>query len=144
MMGAADRGIVLKVTARAVAEWHSGASINDHLGEPPMRIVSASMVLLAMVATEPAFAGCGSHGAYRSRSAKASVVVKKVVKREASSDVRTAAVATTDKPESTSLVGAVNATGSEGSPAKTVQSQANIECEEYSATVGAMISVPCS
>jgi hypothetical protein len=109
-----------------------------------MRILSASLALVALVATEPAFAGCGSHGVYRSRSAKASVVVKKVVKREASSNVRTAAAATPDKPESTSVVGAVNATGTEGSPAKTVQSQAKIECEEYSATVGAMISVPCS
>jgi hypothetical protein len=144
MMGTANRVIVLEVTARAVAKWHSGERVNDHLGEPPMRILSASLVLLALVVTEPAFAGCGSHGVYRSRSAKASVVVKRVVKREAKSDARTAAAAITDKPEATSGVGAVSTTVAEGSPAKTVQSQAQIECEEYSATVGAMITVPCS
>jgi hypothetical protein len=109
-----------------------------------MRILSASLVLLALVATEPAFAGCGGHVVYRSRSANVSTVVKRVVKREAKSDVRTVAAASTDTPEATAVVGAVNTTVAEGSPAKAVQSSAKIECEEYSATVGAMITVPCS
>ena len=108
-----------------------------------MKMISASLVLLALIATEPAFAGCGSHGVYRSRSAKASIVVKKIVKREPMSSVRTAA-ATVDKREPTSQASASNTGTTESSPAKTVQSAATIECKEYSATIGGMITVPCS
>ena len=101
-----------------------------------MRMISASLVLLALLAAEPAFAGCGSHGGgYRSRVAKAPIVVKKVVqKRETRSSVRTAATA--DKPEAMSrVVSATSTAVVEGSPAKTVQSP-TIERKEYPQLLG--------
>jgi hypothetical protein len=109
-----------------------------------MKMISASLVLLALFATEPAFAGCGSHGVYRSRSAKASIVVKKIVKRQPMSSVRTAAAATANKQAPTLQASASNTGTTESSPAKTVQSAATVECKEYSATIGGMITVPCS
>jgi hypothetical protein len=115
-----------------------------------MRIISASLVLLALVAAEPAFAGCGSHGGgysggYRTRTVKAPVVVKKVVqKREPQSSVRTAATTTADTPEATArVVGSTSTAVAETSPVKTAQSP-TIECKEYSAALGDMITVPCS
>ena len=83
-----------------------------------MRIISASLIMLALIATEPAFAGCGSHGVYRSRSAKASIVVKKVVKREAPRGVLTAAATLADKPKPTLQASVSNATVAEALPAK--------------------------
>jgi hypothetical protein len=109
-----------------------------------MRILSASLIMLALIATEPAFAGCGSHGVYRSRSAKASIVVKKVVKREAPRGVFTAAATLADKPKPTVQASVSNATVAEALPAKSVESGSAKRCEEYSATIGAMINVPCS
>jgi hypothetical protein len=121
-----------------------------------MRMISASLVVLALVAAEPAFAGCGSHGGgygggYRARVVKSPIVVKKVVKREPRSSVRTAAVAAADKPEATarvvssvSSVGSVGSAVAENSPAKPVQTTPSIVCQEYSAAVGEMITVPCS
>ena len=115
-----------------------------------MKTISASLVLLALFAAEPALAGCGSHGGgygggYRTRVVKSPIVVKKVVqKREPRSSVRTAATTTADKPEVTSrVVSSTSAAIAEGSPAKTVQTP-TIECKEYSAAVGEMITVPCS
>jgi hypothetical protein len=108
-----------------------------------MKMISASLVLFALFVTESAFAGCGSHAVYRSRPAKVSVVVKKIVKREPISNVRTAAATTADKPAPTLQASTVN-TSTESSPAKTVQSAAALECKEYSATIGGMITVPCS
>lgn len=114
-----------------------------------MKIISASLVVLALVAAEPALAGCGSHGGgygggYRTRVVKSPIVVKKVVKREPRSSVRTAAAITADKPEATAqVVSSTTAAVAEGSPAKSVQSPA-IECKEYSAALGEMITVPCS
>jgi hypothetical protein len=114
-----------------------------------MRMISASLVVLALVAAEPAFAGCGSHGGgysggYRTRVVRSPVVVKKVVKREPRSSVRTAATAIADKPEAPArVVSSTGTTVAEGSPAKTAQSP-QIECKEYSAAVGEMITVPCS
>ena len=87
-----------------------------------MRIISASLIMLALIATEPAFAGCGSHGVYRSRSAKASIVIKKVVKREAPRSVLTAAATLPDKPKPTSQASVSNATVAEALPAKSVES----------------------
>jgi hypothetical protein len=121
-----------------------------------MKMISAILVLLALVAAEPALAGCGSHGGgysggyggYRARTVKAPVVVKKVYvqKRAPQSSVRTAAAttATVDKPETTAQVGTASTAAAESAPAKPVQSAASIACEEYSATVGSMIKVPCS
>jgi hypothetical protein len=133
-----------------------------------MKKISAALAVLALVAAEPAFAGCGSHGgggysgysSYRVRTVRSPVVVRKVVKvvkREApQSKVRTAiaantsttATATEDKPEATArVVSSASALGSgvvENAPAKTVQTTPQIECKEYSAAVGEMITVPCS
>jgi hypothetical protein len=109
-----------------------------------MKTISASLALLALIATEPAFAGCGSHGLYRSRPAKATIVVNRIVKREATSNVRTATAVTAAKLEPTSQVSASNTGTTESSAAKTVQSAAAVECKEYSATIGGMITVPCS
>jgi hypothetical protein len=109
-----------------------------------MKMISASLILFALFATEPAFAGCGSHAVYRSRPAKVSVVVKKIVKREPISNVRTAAATTADKLAPTLQASTVNTSTSESTPAKTVQSAAALECKEYSATIGGMITVPCS
>ena len=112
-----------------------------------MRMISASLALLALVAAEPAFAGCGSHGGgysggHRSRVAKAPIVVKKVAQKlESRSSVRTAAIATADKPEVTSSVGV---TSNAVEPAKPAQSTAALACKEYSAALGDMITVPCS
>ena len=114
-----------------------------------MRMISAGLVVLALVAAEPAFAGCGSHGGgYRTRVVRSPIVVKKVVKvvqkREPQSSVRTAATTTADKPEATPRVESSTSTAvAESSPAKTVQTP-KIECKEYSAAVGEMITVPCS
>lgn len=115
-----------------------------------MRMISASLVVLALLAAEPAFAGCGSHGGgygggYRTRVVKSPIVVKKVVqKREPRSSVRTAATTTADKPEATArVVSSTSTTVADGSPAKTAQSP-TIECKEYSAALGDMITVPCS
>ena len=125
-----------------------------------MKTISAALVVIAFVAAEPAFAGCGSHGggysgysSYRARTVRSPIVVKKVVKREApQSKVRTAVAATTatataDKPEATArVVSSASSVGSgvvESSPAKVGQVP-SIECQEYSAAVGQMITVPCS
>lgn len=119
-----------------------------------MRMLSASLVMVALFAAEPALAGCGSHGGgysggYRARTVKSPIVVRKVVRKRApQSSVRTAATASADKPEATAQVvssttNVVAENSAENSPAKTVQSPA-IECQVYSAAVGQMITVPCS
>jgi hypothetical protein len=115
-----------------------------------MKMISASLVALALFAAEPAFAGCGSHGGgysggYRARTVKSPIVVKKVVqKRAPQSTVRTVAATAADKPEATARVVASTTNGvTEDSPAKAVQSPA-IQCQEYSAALGQMITVPCS
>ena len=115
-----------------------------------MKMISASLVLVALVAAEPAFAGCGNHGGgysggYRARIVKSPIVVKKVVqKREPRSSVRTAAATTADKPEATArVVSSTTNAVAETSSAKTAQSP-TIQCQEYSAALGEMITVPCS
>jgi hypothetical protein len=120
-----------------------------------MRMIAATLVVLALVAAKPALAGCGSHGGggysggYRARVVRSPIVVKKVVQKPApQSSVRTAAATTADKPEATAqVVGSTSSTGTavaESSPAKTTAKTPQIECKEYSAAVGEMITVPCS
>jgi hypothetical protein len=117
-----------------------------------MRLISATLVVLALVAAEPALAGCGSHGGggysggYRARVVKSPIVIKKVVqKRVPQSSVRTAAATTADKPQATAQVVSSTSTAvAETLPTKTVAQTPKIECKEYSAAVGEMITVPCS
>ena len=100
-----------------------------------MRMISAGLMLLALVASEPAFAGCGSHGAYKSRAVSA--VVKKVVQKpKAQSSVRATAAKSSE--------GAANTASADDSATKTAQSTPLKQCQEYSAAVGEMIAVPCS
>jgi hypothetical protein len=114
-----------------------------------MRMISASLVLLALFAAKPAFAGCGGHGGgysggYRSRVVKAPVAVKKVVqKREVRSSVRTASVATI-QPEPKQSASVAITTATEDLPARPAPSTAAKECKEYSPVLGDMITVPCS
>jgi hypothetical protein len=108
-----------------------------------MRTISASLILLALFAAEPAFAGCGSHGAYTSRAPRTIVVKKFVQKRVVRSSVRTTS-ATVVKPQTKQSASIAGTTVAEEAPAKTVQSGAAQECKDYSPAVGEMITVPCS
>ena len=105
-----------------------------------MKIMSASVILLALVAAEPALAGCGgSHGAYRSQSARAPMTVRKVVKKvEPKREAKSPGAATAMAP-ATAAASAVVAT-----PAPPAPSAAPAECKQYSAAIGTMIAVPCS
>ena len=111
-----------------------------------MKMMSAGLALLALVAAEPAFAGCGSHGGggYRSRVVKAPIVSRKVVQKpKAQSSARAVAAADVGKPEAKSSASVANTPAADDSASKTAQSAA-AQCKEYSSTVGAVIAVPCS
>jgi hypothetical protein len=116
-----------------------------------MRMILATLALLALFAAEPTFAGCGSHGGgynggYRSRVVKAPVVVKKVAQtRKVSSSVRTASVDTvTPEPKQTASVATPTTSTTEALPAQPRPSVAMKECKEYSPVLGDMITVPCA